>query len=239
MNNLDVEIKRDIEILWNYLCLKSEPETCECIIGLGSILKSVPQKCAQLYKDGFGEYIIFSGNCGKGTEGVIEKTEAEIFEDIAVEEGVPREKILTEKNATNTYENFKYSLGVLESKNIHPRSFLIVGKPYQERRALNIAQIELKGLKFKVASFFTSLEDFIDYVEKNNLMSLDDVINEVVAEINIGLIAPSYGLQQVDEIPEAVLDCYNRLCQAGYNRYLISEEVIKKTLTKWSENKTI
>ena len=124
---MNQEIKKDVEVLWNYLCLDNESVKAECIIGLGSILKSIPKKCAELYKKGLGEYIIFTGNCGKGTEGVISKTEAEIFKNIAVQEGVPEDKILIETKATNTYENFRYSMKVLNDNDLHPNSFLIVG----------------------------------------------------------------------------------------------------------------
>ena len=233
------EVKKDIETLWEYLCLKNEPVKAECIIGLGSILESVPKKCAELYNSGFGDYILFSGNCGKGTEGVISKTEAEIFKDIAIQEGVPEDKILIEKEATNTYENFKYGIRVLEKENFHPQSFLIVGKPYQERRAQSIAKIELANNKFSIASFSTHLDEFIEYVVKNNLMSVDDVINEVVAEVNIGIITPKYGIQQKEEIPKEVLESYERLCEKGYTKYLVTDDFINRTIENWKEIKLI
>lgn len=230
---MNKEIKKDIEILWDYLCLKSEPTKGECIIGLGSILKFVPQKCAELYKQKIGKYIIFSGNCGKGTEGVINQTEAEIFKDIALKEGVLPQDIYLEKEATNTYENFKYILKVLKENKLSPKSFVIVGKPYQERRAKCIAEIELKDYKFSIASFYISFSNFVDYVKQNNLMSEEDVINEVVAEVNIGILAPKYGVQSADSIPDKVLKSYERLCNMGYTKYLVTDDLIRKTLKRW------
>ncbi len=236
---MNQEIKKDIEILWEYLCLKREETKAECIIGLGSILECIPKKCAELYQKGLGDYILFSGNCGKGTEGVISKTEAEIFREIAIQEGVPKDKIFLEKEATNTYENFKYGIQVLEKENLHPQSFLIVGKPYQERRAKNIAGIELAKNSFSIASFSLTFSEFLEYVSKNNFMSLDDVINEMVAEINIGIIAPEYGIQQKEEIPKKVLESYDRLCRKGFTRYLITDDKIKYTMEKWKEKNLI
>lgn len=233
---MNQKLKKDIEILWEYLCLDQEPVKANCIIGLGSILESIPKKCAELYKKGFGDYIVFSGNCGKGTEGIISKTEAEIFKDLAIKEGVPENKILIEKEATNTYENFKYSLHVLEQDNLHAQSFLIVGKPYQERRARQIANIELSTKKFSIASFSISFSDFLKYVESNNLMKLDDVVNEMVAEINIGLVCPKYGIQQEEKIPRKVLESYERLCKAGYTKYLVTDHLICQTIEKWKKD---
>ncbi len=163
------DIILDVKNLWNYLCLNEEPKKAECIIGLGSILQIVPEKCADLYRKGYSDILIFSGNCGKGTEGVIKKTEAEIFKDCAISLGVPENMIMVENEATNTYENFKFIKDVLASNNINPESFLIVGKPYQERRAKAIANVELKDKTFSISSFKMSLEDFLNYVEENNL----------------------------------------------------------------------
>lgn len=234
---MNIEIKQDIENLWNYLCLKNEPLKSDCIIGLGSILKSVPKKCADLYKQGYGDYIIFTGNCGKGTKGIISKTEAEIFKDIAISEGVPEDKILIETEATNTYENFKYSIRVLKENGLSPESFLIVGKPYQERRADCIASIELAKCRFAIAPFLMTFDEFLEYVTANNLMSLDDVINELVGEINICIIAPNYKIQQKSDIPKEVMESYERLCSAGYTRYVVTDFIIQKTIEKWNNEK--
>ena len=35
-------------------------------------------------------------------------------------------------NATTTYENYKFTQKLLKKNNLNPKSFLIVGKPYQE-----------------------------------------------------------------------------------------------------------
>lgn len=53
-------MKQDLLKLWNYLCLNTKTKKSECIFGLGSILTLVPQKCAELYKQGLGDYIVFS-----------------------------------------------------------------------------------------------------------------------------------------------------------------------------------
>jgi len=235
---MNIEVKRNVLILWDFLCLKNKPEKAECIIGLGSILESVPRKCALLYKRGYGKYIIFTGNCGKGTEGVITKTEAEIFKEKAIQEGVPEDKILIEEAATNTYENFRYSLKVLEENNLHPESYLIVGKPYQERRAEDIAWVELKD-NFSVAPFSVGFEEFLEYVTSNGLMNMEDVINEIVAEINICLLAPKYGIQQECDIPNDVKASYEFLCNVGYTKYLLTEDKIARVIEKWRQQEIL
>ena len=222
------QMMKDLQILWDYLCLNTKPRKSECIIGLGSILTLIPKKCAELYKEELGDYIIFSGNCGKGTEGVISVTEAERFKNIAMEEGIPEKRIFVEPNATTTYENYKFIKNVLASNNLNPDSFLIVGKPYQERRALLIANVELVGKKYDVASFNLSLDDYLDFVEKDEFMNVEDVINEMVGEITLIIKTPKYGLQSEDQIPAEVMNSYNNIVASGYKKYFYSDDMIKK-----------
>lgn len=221
------ELMVDLQILWDYLCLNTKPEKSECIIGLGSILTLIPKKCAELYKKDLGEYIIFSGNCGKGTKGVISITEAERFKNIAIEESIPKNQILIEPDATTTYENYKYIKKVLASNNLNPNSFLIVGKPYQERRALLIANLEFTDKKYEVASFNLSLNDYLDFVKKDEFMKVEDVINEMVGEISLIIKAPKYGLQSEEKLPTKVIDSYNKIVTSGYNKYFYSDDIVK------------
>ena len=221
------EVMKDCQVLWNYLCLNTKPKKKECIIGLGSILTLIPKKCAKLYKENLGDYIIFSGNCGKGTEGVISITEAERFKNISMNENVPENKILTEPQATSTYENYKYIKKVLENNNLNPNSFLIVGKPYQERRALLIANIELADKEYEVASFNLTFNDYLEFVKSDEFMKVEDVINEMVGEIALIIKAPKYGLQSKDIIPEEVLKSYQKIVASGFNKYYYSDDMVK------------
>ena len=221
------ELMGDLQVLWDYLCLNTKPEKGECIIGLGSILTLIPKKCAELYKKELGEYIIFSGNCGKGTKWVISITEAERFKNIAIEENIPENQIIIEPDATTTYENYKYIKKVLASNNLNPNSFLIVGKPYQERRALLIANLEFTDKKYEVASFNLSLNDYLDFVKKDEFMKVEDVINEMVGEISLIIKAPKYGLQSEEKLPTKVIDSYNKIVASGYNKFFYSDDIVK------------
>ena len=231
------EVMENLQVLWNYLCLNTKPEKSECIIGLGSILTLVPKKCAELYKKELGEYIIFSGNCGKGTKGVISITEAERFKNVAVKEDVPEDKILIEPDATTTYENYKYIKKVLTSNNLNPDSFLIVGKPYQERRALLIAKIELIDKKYEVASWNMTLDDYLDFVKKDEFMKVEDVINEMVGEISLIIKAPQYDLQSEEQVPTEVINSYNKIVNLGYNQYCYPDERVKRMKDSMKEKR--
>ena len=106
-------ILKKAELLYDYLNVSTEVLKADLIIGLGCMDKGIPMECVRLYEEGYGKLIIFSGNVGKGTEGVLNITEAERFKGLAVDAGVPEDRILLEKEATNTYENYKYSIRLL------------------------------------------------------------------------------------------------------------------------------
>ena len=159
--------------------------------------------------------LYFHGNCGKGTQGVITKTEAERFCDVAIREEVPKDRILIEPKATTTYENYKYTKKLLINNHLNPSSFLIVGKPYQERRALAIASHNM------------TLEDYLEYVKNDQLMKIEDVINEMVGEISLIRLTPSYGLQSKQQIPDEVMQSYHHLVEMGYNQYNYKEKTVR------------
>ena len=72
---------------------------------------------------------------------------------------------------------------MLTNNDLNPNSFLIIGKPYQERRALRIADIELVGKKYEVASMNIKLSDYLNFVKKDEFMSVEDAINDAIIEI--------------------------------------------------------
>ncbi|MGL4730742.1 MAG: YdcF family protein [Clostridium sp.] len=64
-------------------------------------------------KSGFKGTIVVSGGQGPGED----ISEAEAMKRYLVKEGVESERIVKEDKSTSTYENFKYSKGVIESLN--------------------------------------------------------------------------------------------------------------------------
>ena len=124
--------------------------------------------------------------------------------------------------------NYKYIKKVLAKNNLNPNSFLIVGKPYQERRALLIANVELSNKKYEVASFNITLHDYLDFVKKDEFMNVEDVINEMVGEISLISKTPQYGLQSEEQIPDEVIKSQNKIVAAGYNKYFYSDDTVKR-----------
>lgn len=223
---------QNAKILYAYLNVFTKVRKADLIIGLGCMDKSIPLECSRLYKEGFADKIVFTGNSGKGTKGSLNITEAKRFKNIATENGVPEDKIILEEQATNTYENYKFTKLLLNEMKINYESVIIVQKPYVKRRCTAIADVEMKDKKIYVTSKNLSFEEFTNQSLKNGTMTLDDIINEITGEVSIIISTPKYNLQSPQPINEAVLNAYKQLLNEGYDKYIITQEEIEIILKR-------
>jgi hypothetical protein len=58
------------QTIWNYLHLNLPLQKADCIVGLGSYDLRVAERCADLYKENWAPFIIFSGYLGNWTRGM-------------------------------------------------------------------------------------------------------------------------------------------------------------------------
>jgi len=61
-------------------------------------------------------------------------SEAQVFADVAMKEGVPLQAIILEDKAQNTGENFSRTKALLERLGLKINSLIVVAKPYMTRR---------------------------------------------------------------------------------------------------------
>lgn len=210
---MELELTR---ILWDYMRLGETLEKCDCILGLGCHDLSIPRVCADLYHKGYGDIIIFSGGTGKATDGVFKKSEAEIFCDIAVDAGVPREKIYLEKESTNTGDNFRFTKKLIEDNDLKVDTFLLVHKPYMERRSYAAFMANIKDKKCIVTSEDIS---FDEYFGRQSEEEIKETINILVGDVLRMKIYAEKGWQIEQEIPDKVWEAMNELRKLGYDKY--------------------
>ena len=104
-----------------------------------------------LYEEGTINYLILSG--GKATNNSL-LSEAEGMRDYLVAAGVPAEKLLLEKQSTDTYENLLFSYEIAKQNELD--SFIIITHNYHGERAADIASfihmenVQVNGVKTKV-----------------------------------------------------------------------------------------
>ena len=123
------------EQIWRYHLMNHRLEKADAILVLCSHDKRVAERGAELFLDGWAPLLIFSGGLGTITSEMWTEAEADQFANVAINLGVAREKILIENKSTNTGENVLFTKLLLAEKQLNPEKFILVQKPYMERRA--------------------------------------------------------------------------------------------------------
>jgi len=206
------------KIIWDYHHINHQLKKADCIFVLGSHDTRVAEYAADLFLQGYAPYIIFSGDRGSLTARIFEKPEAEIFADIALARGVPKDKIIIENRSTNTGENVQFTREILKQKGFDFNSFILVQKPYMERRTYATFKKVWPEKEFIVTS---PQIDFADY--PNNEISQERVINVMVGDLQRIKIYPERGFQIFQEIPDNVWEAYKKLVEYGFTAHLVKE----------------
>jgi uncharacterized SAM-binding protein YcdF (DUF218 family) len=211
------EVLIDARKLWDYHHLNHIPENADCILVLGSHDLRVADRGAELYLQGWAPILIFSGGLGNVTKGIWKDPEADRFARIALDKGVPAEAIFIENRSTNTGENILFTQKLLQEKGLDPRTFLLVQKPYMERRSYATFKRHWPEKKLIVTSPQISFEDY-----PTGEIPLEKVINIMVGDLQRIRIYPAKGFQIPQDIPDEVWAAYERLVAAGFTRHLAS-----------------
>lgn len=213
---LTQEVKTLAEIIWNYHHVNHTLVSSDCILTLGSHDTRVADRAAELYHQGWAPLLVFAGGLGRLTEDMWTEPEADLFARIAVEKGVPKEAILVENRSTNTGENILLVQQLLKEKGLNPQRFIVVQKPYMERRSFATFAKNWPGKDFVVTSPQIAFEDY-----PTDAIPLEQVIHIMVGDLQRIKIYPEKGFQVYQDIPDNVWQAYERLVALGYNKQLI------------------
>jgi uncharacterized SAM-binding protein YcdF (DUF218 family) len=214
-----VSIDQWARVVWDYHHVNHELAKADCVIVLGSHDTRVAERGAELFLAGWAPLLVFSGHLGALTLGMWTRSEAEIFADVAVGLGVPRERILIESRSTNTGENVVFTRALLAEKGLRPRKAIAVQKPYMERRTLATFQQRWPELEVVVTS---PQVDFDSYPTAE--IRKDDVIHIMVGDLQRLITYGRKGWSVPQDVPSAVIEAYEQLVAAGYTGRLLRDE---------------
>src|SRR5689334_12421044 len=200
---MDAQIQSLAETLWDYHLMKQQVAQADTIMVLCSHDERVAERGAQLFLEGFAPLIIFSGGHGAITRQLWREPEAERFARIAISLNVPRESILIEPESTNTGENFRFTERLLEQKGLNPYKFIVVQKPYMERRSYATFRMMWPEKEVIVTSPQVSFGSYLEEYA-NRSLSAADVVSIMVGDLQRIKIYPARGFQIEQEIPEPV-----------------------------------
>lgn len=209
------------EKIWQYHKMNHQLEKADVILVLCSYDKRVAERGAELFLQGWAPLLIFSGGLGTITRGMWSEPEADQFAKIAVSMGVPEEKILIENKSTNTSENVLFTRQLLSERGLDPERFILVQKPYMERRSYATFSNWWPEKRAIVTSAQVSFDEYLKQYNNPQLTG-DDVISIMVGDLQRIKVYPEKGYQIYQEIPEDIWAAYEQLVRAGYNKHLIS-----------------
>jgi uncharacterized SAM-binding protein YcdF (DUF218 family) len=181
----------------------------------------VAERGAELFLEGWAPLLIFSGGLGAITGKMWSEPEADQFAGIASGMGVPPERILIENRSTNTGENVMFTKALLAERMLDPGKFILVQKPYMERRCYATFKKLWPEKEVLVTSAQVSFEEYLEQYS-NRELTADDVVNIMVGDLQRIKVYPARGYQIQQDIPDDVWSAYEELVEAGYNKHLVN-----------------
>jgi len=170
-------MRKGFESITEFIFMEDEMEKADVILIPGGSHKELIQRAAELYKQGYADYILPSGGANSKLES--HSTEFDFLKDEALRLGVPSEAILKEDKATHTFANAELSYEVCKSNNISMDKVILVCKNFHARRAYLTYKINFpQNTKIIVQSIVDGKG-----ITKENWMYTEANRNRVMSEV--------------------------------------------------------
>ena len=169
-----------IEDITEFIFVEHKPEKADVIFVPGGDQGALAVRAAELYREGYAPWVLPSGRFSKPVGKCMipgYETEWEFLRDILVEQGVPAEAILEERQATFTYENAIYSRQVTDAKGLVINKAILCSQACHARRALLYYEILYPDTEFFVCPAVTR------GISRDNWFLDDGKIDVVLGEL--------------------------------------------------------
>jgi uncharacterized SAM-binding protein YcdF (DUF218 family) len=219
---MNEEALRLARIIWDYHQLHQSPAPSDVIIALGTNDLRVAEFAADLYLRGYGGTLVCTGGVAHQSDLLATtwpKTEAEMYADVAVRCGVPRERILLETRATNTAENIRFAQDLLKEREIRPRNVLLAVKTFMQRRVWATLAVEWPEIPATLASPSMTLDEYF-----TPELHAEKIINIMMGDLQRIWIYARRGWSAPQPLPADVRAAYDGLVALGFTKHLIAEE---------------
>jgi uncharacterized SAM-binding protein YcdF (DUF218 family) len=221
--SMDHRIRTLVETIWHYHQLNHQLSHADAILVLCSHDTIVAERGAELFLQGWAPILIFAGGLGSITKQFWREPEADQFATIAIAKGVPAEQILIENRSTNTGENILFTKQLLVQRQLDPQKFILVQKPYMERRSYATFRKVWPEKDVIVTSPRMPMDEYLR-AGSHDALSSDDIISIMVGDLQRIRLYPEKGFQIPQDIPDDVWRAYEELVRAGYDTHLIPSD---------------
>ncbi len=217
---MDARIRALAETLWRYHHVNHQLSQADAILVLCSHDTIVAARGADLFLQGWAPLLIFAGGLGSITRRLWREPEANQFARIAADMGVPEDRMLIENRSTNTGENVAFTKRLLAERGIELQKFIVVQKPYMERRSYATFRKVWPEKEVLVTSPQLSMNEYLTRYS-HPALTPDDIISIMVGDLQRIRVYAAKGFQIHQEIPDDVWTAYEELVAAGYDKHLI------------------
>jgi len=204
--------------LWDYHHMNHELTKADCILALGSHDLRVADRAADLYLQGWAPLVIMSGGLGNFTQEMWTEKEADKFAAVAIQKGVPADAILVENQSTNTGENIIFTQQLLKARGLDMQRFIVVQKPYMERRSYATFKKHWPGKELMVTSPQIPFDEYA-----TDEIPMEKVIHIMVGDLQRIKFYPAKGFQIQQTIPVEVWNAYEKLIALGFDQHLMRD----------------
>ena len=208
-----------LQIIWDYLCLKQEPQKADVIVGFGNFNTDIARRAAELYHQGYAPKILFTGGLGRNTEGMLPEPEAHRFAKVAMDCGVPAEDIILEDKSRNTKENIDFTRALLEEMGIAHGHILGVHQPFMERRITAAMGVYWPELHFSVTSPRVTIPEYLKRAREQGVTE-NASVSVIVGDFQRIELYARLGYQLPQYIPEEAWKAYHELVSMGFDKQL-------------------
>ena len=218
---VDDRVRELAQVLWDYHRMGDTVSAAEAILVLCSHDVRVAERGAELFLQQMAPLLIFSGGLGTITRQLMTMPEADLFAGIAARAGVPRDRILVENQSTNTGENVLFTKRLLAERGLDIRRFILVQKPYMERRTFATFRKVWPEPAIVVTSPQVSMAEYLR-AYSNESLSAADVISIMVGDLQRLRVYAERGFQIPQDIPGGVWMAFEELVARGYDSRLVT-----------------
>ena len=215
------EALRCARMIWDYHQLRHQTIPGDVIVALGTNDLRVAEFAADLYRDGYGSTLVCTGGVAHQNDLLAttwDKTEAEMYADLAERRGVPPDRILLETHATNTAENIRFARSLIERQSLQPRNIVLAVKPFMQRRTWATMVVEWPEMPATLASPQMTLDEYF-----TDELAPEKITNIMMGDLQRIWIYARRGWSAPQRLPEEVRSAYDRLVELGYTQHLIPE----------------
>ncbi len=180
--------KASFEDIGRFIFMSEEPCKTDLILIPGAPIKELAFHGADLYKKGYAPRILATGKFYEKYSNLEEEferfthnpkdslgkeTEAEFLKELLMENGVPEDAIILEKESMSTFENAKNAAKMIAAMEPKVEHIILCCQAFHARRALMTFQSELRDVKITVCPVVTrgiSIDTWMDTLKGYNLV---------------------------------------------------------------------